>query len=89
MIPYALPDMFTGLRTSAGLAIIGSIVGDFFFGRGSPGLGMLLKAYGQRLRTEELLSATLVSCLLGITVFWSFSYLGRKLVGHWSESWSS
>ena len=89
MIPYSLPDMFTGLRTSAGLAIIGSIVGDIFFGRGSPGLGMLLKAYGQRLRTEELLSATLVSCLLGITVFWCFSYMGRKLVGHWSESWSS
>ena len=66
MIPYALPDLFTGLRTSAGLAIIGSIVGDFFFGRGSPGLGMLLKVYGSRLRTEELLSATIVACLLGV-----------------------
>ena len=38
--------------------------------------------------TEELLSATFVACLLGVTVFWSFSYLGRKLVGHWSEAWS-
>ena len=89
MIPYALPDLFTGLRTSAGLAIIGSIVGDFFFGRGSPGLGMLLKVYGSRLRTEELLSATIVACLLGIFVFWSFSYIGRRMVGHWSEAWSS
>ena len=89
MIPYALPDLFTGLRTSAGLAIIGSIVGDFFFGRGSPGLGMLLKVYGSRLRTEELLSATIVACLLGVFVFWSFSYIGRKMVGHWSEAWSS
>jgi NitT/TauT family transport system permease protein len=89
MIPYALPDLFTGLRTSAGLAIIGSIVGDFFFGRGSPGLGMLLKVYGSRLRTEELLSATIVACLLGVFVFWSFSYIGRRMVGHWSEAWSS
>ena len=88
MIPYALPDMFTGLRTSAGLAIIGSIVGDFFFGRGSPGLGMLLKVYSSRLRTEELLSATFVACLLGLVVFWTFSYLGKRLVGHWSEAWS-
>ena len=89
MIPYALPDLFTGLRTSAGLAIIGSIVGDFFFGRGSPGLGMLLKVYGSRLRTEELLSATIVACLLGVFVFWIFSYIGRRMVGHWSEAWSS
>ena len=89
MIPYAMPDLFTGLRTSAGLAIIGSIVGDFFFGRGSPGLGMLLKVYGSRLRTEELLSATIVACLLGVFVFWSFSYIGRRMVGHWSEAWSS
>jgi len=89
MSPYALPDLFTGLRTSAGLAIIGSIVGDFFFGRGSPGLGMLLKVYGSRLRTEELLSATIVACLLGVFVFWSFSYIGRRMVGHWSEAWSS
>ena len=89
MIPYALPDMFTGLRTSAGLAIIGSIVGDFFFGRGSPGLGMLLKVYSSRLRTEELLSATFVACLLGVSVFWAFSYLGKRLVGHWSEAWKT
>lgn len=89
MIPCALPEVFTGLRTSAGLAIIGSIVGDFFFGRGSPGLGMLLKVYSSRLRTEELLSATFMACLLGISVFWFFSYLGKKLVGHWSEAWSS
>ena len=89
MIPYALPDLFTGLRTSAGLAIIGSIVGDFFFGRGSPGLGMLLKVYGSRLRTEELLSATIVACLLGVFDFWSFSDIGRRMVGHCSEAWSS
>ena len=38
-IPAARPLIFTGLRTSAGLSVIGAIVGDFFFGRGRPGLG--------------------------------------------------
>ena len=32
--PGALPAIFTGLRISAGLSVIGAIVGDFFFRRG-------------------------------------------------------
>ena len=36
MLPAALPAIFAGLRISAGLAVIGAIVGDFFFGRGKP-----------------------------------------------------
>ncbi len=35
-IPAALPSIFIGLRTAAGLSVIGAIVGDFFFGRGTP-----------------------------------------------------
>ena len=37
MFPAALPAMFAGLRISAGLSVIGAIVGDFFFGRGQAG----------------------------------------------------
>ena len=35
MFPAALPAMFAGLRISAGLSVIGAIVGDFFFRRGA------------------------------------------------------
>ena len=45
MLPAALPAMFAGLRISAGLSVIGAIVGDFFFGRGERGLGQLIKQY--------------------------------------------
>ncbi len=38
-LPAAMPSIFVGLRTSAGLAVIGAIVGDQFFQRGTPGLG--------------------------------------------------
>ena len=44
MFPAALPAIFAGLRISAGLSVIGAIVGDFFFGRGNAGLGQLLSA---------------------------------------------
>ena len=87
-IPAALPHIFTGLRTSAGLSVIGAIVGDFFFGRGRPGIGILLDRYSRRLRSEELLAAVIVACLLGVAAFWIFGVIGRRSVGHWDPSWS-
>ena len=44
-LPAALPAIFTGLRISAGLAVIGAIVGDFFFKQGDPGIGILIDRY--------------------------------------------
>ena len=87
-IPGALPHIFTGLRTAAGLSVIGAIVGDFFFGRGKPGLGLLLDKYASRLQSEELFSAVAVACLLGITVFWGFGMMGRRIVGEWDPYWA-
>ena len=34
-LPAALPQVFTGLRVSAGLAVIGAIVGEFIAGERS------------------------------------------------------
>ena len=87
-IPAARPFIFTGLRTSAGLSVIGAIVGDFFFGRGRPGIGILLDRYSRRLRSEELLAAVMVACLLGVAAFWIFGVIGRRAVGHWDPSWA-
>ena len=87
-IPAARPLIFTGLRTSAGLSVIGAIVGDFFFGRGQPGLGILLDRYSRRLKSEELLTAVIAACLLGVVVFWIFGLIGRRAVSHWDPSWA-
>ncbi len=87
-IPAALPHIFTGLRTAAGLSVIGAIVGDFFFGRGKPGLGLLLDKYASRLQSEELFSAVFVACFLGIAVFWGFGLMGRRIVGDWDPYWA-
>ncbi|NQV05470.1 ABC transporter permease [bacterium] len=87
-IPAALPHIFTGLRTAAGLSVIGAIVGDFFFGRGKPGLGLLLDKYASRLQSEELLATVFVACMLGIVVFWGFGAMGRRIVGAWDPYWA-
>jgi NitT/TauT family transport system permease protein len=81
--PAAVPSIFTGLRTAAGLAVIGAIVGDFFFQQGSPGIGGLLRVYTQRLSMEPLLTAVTLTALFGVVFFTAFAALDRAVVGRW------
>lgn len=85
MFPAALPAIFAGLRISAGLSVIGAIVGDFFFGRGDPGIGQLLQRYANRLMGEQLLAAIIMSSLLGVVVFQLFGWLQQRVIGKWHE----
>ena len=85
MFPAALPAIFVGLRTSAGLAVVGAIVGDFFFQRGTPGLGSLIQVYTRLLNTPALFAAIFVASLLGVLVFGLFGVLSKLAVGRWYE----
>ncbi|MEM7287208.1 MAG: ABC transporter permease [Actinomycetota bacterium] len=82
-MPAAMPAMFAGLRISAGLSVIGAIVGDFFFGQGEPGIGQRLRTYSNRLQGEELLAAVIISASLGVAVFLFFTWLQNRVVGKW------
>lgn len=85
MFPAALPAIFAGLRISAGLAVIGAVVGDFFFGRGDVGIGQLLRRYANRLEGEELLAAVIMTSALGVVVFWTFGWLQNLIIGKWHD----
>jgi NitT/TauT family transport system permease protein len=85
-LPAALPAIFTGLRTSSGLSVIGAIVGDMFFKQGSPGIGTLLDVYRARLQSEDLFAAILLASLFGVAVFALFTLIGRLCVGSWHAS---
>lgn len=82
-LPAAIPAVFTGFRISAGMAVIGAIVGDFFFRQGEAGLGVLLDTYRQQLRSPELFAALFLASLLGLGVFLVFGWLGRLLTRRW------
>lgn len=84
--PAALPAIFVGLRTSAGLSVVGAIVGDFFFQRGTPGLGATLSTYTRMLDTPALFAAIFVAAGLGVVVFALFGLVARLAVGRWYES---
>lgn len=78
-LPAALPAMISGFKISAGMAVIGSIVADFFFRQGDPGIGRMIDVYRQRLATEELLTALLLSSLVGLILFWIFDFLAGRV----------
>ena len=78
-LPAALPAILAGCKISAGLAVIGAIIADFFFRQGDPGIGRLIDVYRQRLATEQLLSALLLSSLLGLLLFWLVDALDTRI----------
>jgi len=86
MFPAALPAIFAGLRISAGLSVIGAIVGDFFFGRGDAGIGQQLQKYANRLLGEQLLAAIAMSSALGVTVFLLFGWIQQRAIGKWYDA---
>ncbi|WP_394769115.1 ABC transporter permease [Lacisediminihabitans sp.] len=83
--PAALPSIFVGLRTAAGLSVIGAIVGDQFFQRGTPGLGVLIQVSTSRLNGAGTYAAILTASALGVVVFLVFGLLGRLVVGKWYD----
>ena len=84
-LPAAMPAIFAGFRISAGLSVVGAIVGDLFFKQGTPGLGILLDNYRSRLQGPELFLTILVAAGLGFAVFLLFGALSRLAVGRWYD----
>jgi NitT/TauT family transport system permease protein len=83
--PAALPAIFAGMRISAGMAVVGAIVGDYFFRRGEPGLGALIGNYQSRVQGPELFAAVITASLFGVAVFLLFGWLGKLAVGKWYD----
>ncbi len=82
-LPAALPATFTGFRISAGLAVVGTIVGEYFFQQGDKGLGQLLDGYRRALRLGEMFGAVFWACALGVAAFLLFTWLGSFVTRHW------
>jgi NitT/TauT family transport system permease protein len=84
-LPNALPAIFTGFRTSAGLAVVGSIVGDFFFTRGTTGLGRSITDYFLNNQGGLMVVCAMFSALLGISFFVIFGILNRITTSKWYQ----
>ena len=76
-LPAAMPAILTGFQVAATLAVVGAVVGDFFFKQGTPGIGELIDLYRARLQSEQLFGAALAASLLGVLAFSLFGVLNR------------
>ncbi|MGE0881298.1 MAG: ABC transporter permease [Acidimicrobiia bacterium] len=85
-LPNAMPSLFAGFRISAGLSVIGAIVGELFFQGGRDGLGALIIEYRIEVHYEQMYAALLWSSALSISVFVFFNWLGNRLFSSWHES---
>jgi NitT/TauT family transport system permease protein len=85
-LPAAMPAVLTGFQVSATLAVVGSVVGDFFFKQGDAGIGVLIDLYRARLQSEQLFGAAFAASLLGVVAFWLFGFISRVVTGGWYGS---
>ena len=86
-LPSALPYIFTGFRISAGLAVIGAVVGEQFFRAGSkPGVGIVMDNYRVKGIYAPLYGGVIIACLLGIFTFLLFGWISKLVIGNWYEA---
>jgi NitT/TauT family transport system permease protein len=72
--PAALPQIFSGFRIAAGLAVIGAIVGEFIAGTG---LGGLVDTARNQQRVDRVFAAVLLAAVLGILYFGALAAVSR------------
>lgn len=78
-IPTALPFVFTALKVSSVLAMIGAIVGEYFGGAFNA-LGVLIRSDAQILDFQTAWAGILVASLLGLTLYGAVALLERIVV---------
>ncbi|MEM7130606.1 MAG: ABC transporter permease [Chloroflexota bacterium] len=83
-IPNALPYIFSGLKVSASLSMIGAIVGEYF---GGPriALGVFITQEAALFRFTSAWAAIIIACLIGITLY-LLIVLAERLVMPWHVS---
>lgn len=79
-LPWALPNVLTGLRIAAGLAVIGAIVGEFV---GGGGLGIVVLEAMRQQRTDLVFAAVLHAAALGLALFAAVNLVSHLALRRW------
>jgi len=82
-IPFALPQIFSGLRIASGLAVVGAIVGEFI---GGGGLGSVVDSARTQQRIDRVFAAVLISALLGVVLIGAVNFVSALTLGSWHTS---
>jgi NitT/TauT family transport system permease protein len=88
-LPNAMPNLFVGIRISAGIAVVGAIVGELFAGSsrvGQGGLGYAITYASAQLETDYLFALVLAATVLGFAFFFIGMFLEWYFLHNWPES---
>jgi NitT/TauT family transport system permease protein len=88
-LPHALPALFTGIRISSGIAVIGAITGELFAGSarvGVGGIGYAIQYAHAQLETDYLFALVAAATVLGFTFFFAVMFLEWYFLHKWHES---
>lgn len=85
-LPSALPYFLAALKISAGLALIGAVVGEFVAYGKSPGLAARILEASYLLKIPRMFAALTLISLTGIILFLLFSLISTLALRSWHES---
>ena len=88
LVPGALPWFLSGLRTAAGLSLVGSVVGEFTAGAAGRNTGLASRILESMFRTEipTMFAALGLVSLTGVGLYAGTAWLSRALLGRWHDS---
>jgi NitT/TauT family transport system permease protein len=88
-LPNALPNLFAGIRISAGIAVIGAITGELFASStrvGVGGLGYSITYANNQMETAYLFALVLAAAVLGFSFFFIVMFVEWLALHNWHES---
>jgi len=78
MVPGSLPVLFAGLKTAAGLSLVGAVVGEFI--SAERGLGVLVQQFSSQLAISDAFAVILMLMFLGLLLYGAMEWLERATV---------
>jgi NitT/TauT family transport system permease protein len=88
-LPNAMPSLFTGIRISAGISVIGGLTGELFAGStqvGEGGLGYAILYANNQMETSYMFALVLAATVLGFVFFFAVMFLEWLALHNWHES---
>ena len=77
-LPYALPEIFTGLKVGAAISATAAVVAEFV--ASDRGLGYLLLQYNGDLNTQMVFATVMVLGAIGLAVYFAVELLERLAI---------
>jgi NitT/TauT family transport system permease protein len=85
-IPNALPSLVNGLKVSAGLAVLGSVVGEYIAGSLGKFRGVGYWIYDSKsVHLDKLFVYVCASTLLGLAMFAAVTIVGDRILLRWQD----